>query len=140
MINTADLPTVNAVLNSTSAIFLLIGYRYIRAKNIARHRICMIIAFCSSILFLVSYLTYHYLAGSKYFPGTGNARTVYLAILLSHTILASLVPPLAILTLYRGLKGKYDKHRKIARWAFPIWLYVSITGVVVYWMLYRMVW
>lgn len=140
MINTADLPTVNAVLNSTSAIFLLIGYRYIRAKNIDRHRICMIIAFCSSILFLVSYLTYHYLAGSKHFPGTGSARTIYLAILLSHTILASLVPPLAILTLYRGLKGKYDKHRKIARWAFPIWLYVSITGVVVYWMLYRMVW
>ena len=140
MISTADLPTVNALLNSTCAVFLLIGYRYIRAKKIEQHRLCMIIAFCCSILFLISYLTYHYLAGSKHFPGTGGVRTFYFAILLTHTILAALVPPLAIVTLYRGLKGQYDKHRKIARWAFPIWLYVSITGVIVYWMLYRMVW
>ena len=140
MINTADLPTVNALLNSISAVFLLIGYRYIRAKRIEAHRLCMIIAFCCSILFLISYLTYHYLAGSKHFPGTGSVRTIYFAILLTHTILAAVVPPLAIVTLYRGLKGQYDKHRKIARWAYPIWLYVSITGVVIYWMLYRMVW
>jgi uncharacterized membrane protein YozB (DUF420 family) len=140
VISLTDLPTINALLNSTSAIFLVIGYRYIRLRQIERHRVCMIIAFSCSILFLISYLTYHSLAGSKHFPGTGSIRVIYLAILLTHTVLAALVPPLAIISLYRGLKGQYDKHRRIARWAFPIWLYVSVTGVVVYWMLYRMVW
>jgi uncharacterized membrane protein YozB (DUF420 family) len=140
VISVTDLPTVNAVLNSTSALFLVIGYRLIRAKKIEQHRFCMTAAFCCSVLFLISYLTYHYLAGSRHFPGTGTVRTIYLAILLTHTVLAALVPFLAIVSLYRGWKGQYDKHRRVARWAFPIWLYVSITGVIVYWMLYRMVW
>jgi len=135
-----DLPTINAVLSSTSALFLILGYRYIRFRKIEKHRICMVVAFCCSVLFLISYLTYHYLTGSRHFPGTGTARTIYLAILLTHTVLAAAVPPLAIVSLYRGFKGQYVKHRKIARWAFPIWFYVSVTGVVVYWMLYRMVW
>jgi len=140
MLSTGDLPTINALLNSTSAVFLLIGYRYIRAKKVQKHRVCMMIAFVSSILFLASYLTYHALTGSKQFPGTGAAKTIYFVILISHTILAAAVPPLAIITLYRAWKGQFEKHRRIAHWAFPIWLYVSITGVLVYWMLYRMVW
>jgi uncharacterized membrane protein YozB (DUF420 family) len=119
---------------------LLVGYRYIRARKIEQHRRCMVIAFIASILFLISYLTYHAMIGSKHFPGTGAARTIYFAILISHTILAATVPPLAIITLYRGQKGNYERHRKIAKWTFPIWLYVSMTGVVVYWMLYRIVW
>ncbi|MCI0412956.1 DUF420 domain-containing protein [bacterium] len=140
MLSTGDLPTVNALLNSTSALFLVIGYRFIRAKKVQQHRVCMVIAFVASILFLASYLTYHVLAGSKPFPGAGPARTIYFLILISHTILAAAVPPLAVITLYRAWKGQFDKHRRIARWGFPIWLYVSITGVLVYWMLYRMDW
>jgi putative membrane protein len=136
----SDLPTLNAILNSVAALFLLIGYQYIRAKKIEQHRICMIAAFACSILFLASYLTYHALAGSKHFQGTGAVRTIYFTILLTHTVLAAAVPPLAIITLYRAWKGQYEKHRRIARWTFPIWVYVSVTGVVVYWMLYRMVW
>ena len=134
----ADLPTLNAILNSTSAIFLVNGYLLIRAKKIRLHKVCMIIAFCASILFLVSYLYYHAHVGSKRFPGTGTVRMVYFSILITHTILAAAVPPLAIITLVRAWKGKFEKHKKIARWTFPIWLYVSITGVVVYWMLYRL--
>ena len=136
----SDLPSLNAILNSVAALFLLIGYQYIRAKKIEQHRICMIAAFACSILFLASYLTYHALAGSKHFQGTGAVRTIYFTILLTHTVLAAAVPPLAIITLYRAWKGQYEKHRRIARWTFPIWVYVSVTGVVVYWMLYRMVW
>jgi len=98
----------------------------------------MIVAFCASILFLVSYLTYHAQVGSKHFPGTGTIRTIYFSILITHTILAAAVPPLAIVTLIRALKGKFEKHKRIAHWTFPIWLYVSITGVIVYWMLYRL--
>ena len=100
----------------------------------------MIAAFVCSILFLCSYLTYHAIAGSKHFEGTGTVRLIYFAILLTHTVLAAVVPPLAIVTLYRAWKRQFDKHQRLARWTFPIWLYVSITGVVVYWMLYRMVW
>jgi putative membrane protein len=140
MIDPFVLPTVNAILNSVSAFFLILGYGFIRSKKVSKHRICMILAFCCSILFLISYLTYHYIAGSRSFPGTGNARTFYLGVLLTHTILAAIVPPLAMISLYHGLKGRFEKHRKVARWTFPIWLYVSLTGVVVYWMLYRMVW
>ena len=140
MINTSDLPTDNAVLNSMSLVFLLIGYSFIRAKKVASHRACMVIAFCCSILFLISYLTYHFLAGSRHFPGTGYVRTIYFVVLLTHTILAVAVPPRSLMSLFRGLNGQYEAHRRIARWTFPIWLYVSITGVVVYWMLYRMVW
>jgi uncharacterized membrane protein YozB (DUF420 family) len=136
----SDLPTINAILNTISTIFLVTGYRYIRLKKIKQHQICMIGAFVCSVLFLVSYLTYHSIAGSRRFEGTGPARTIYFSILLTHTVLAAAVPPLAVVTLFRAWKGQFEKHRSIARWTFPIWVYVSITGVIVYWMLYRMVW
>lgn len=135
-----DLPTVNAVLNATATILLVIGYALIRQGRREAHRKVMLAAFACSTLFLVSYLVYHAQVGSVKFTGTGPARTVYFAILLSHTILAALVPILAPLTLGLGLKGRLERHRKLARWTLPIWLYVSVTGVVVYWMLYRMQW
>ena len=137
-LSVTDLPALNAVLNSTSAIFLIAGYFFIRSRNIRLHKICMVIAFCSSILFLISYVTYHIQTGSKHFPGTGTIRTIYFCILITHTTLAAAVPPLAIVTLVRAWKGKFEKHRRIARWTLPIWLYVSMTGVVVYWMLYKL--
>lgn len=133
-----DLPTLNAVLNATSAVLLVIGYVLIRRKQIEAHRKVMLSAFGVSCAFLVSYLAYHFQVGSVRFQGTGTVRQVYLAILLTHTVLAAAVPVLAILTLRRGLAGQYVSHRKIARWTLPIWLYVSVTGVVVYWMLYVM--
>jgi len=133
-----DLPTVNAALNATSAVLLVIGFVLIRRRRIAAHRAVMIAAFCCSVLFLVSYLTYHYQAGSVRFQGTGGVRALYFAILLSHTVLAAAVPFLAVITLVRALRQRFDRHRAIARWTLPIWLYVSLTGVAVYWMLYRM--
>jgi putative membrane protein len=132
----SQLPTLNAILNSTSAIFLVIGFLLIRQKNITAHRICMGIAFTTSVLFLVSYLIYHANAGAVHYQGTGWIRTVYFAILITHTILAATVPILATITLVRALRAKYDKHKKIARWTLPIWLYVSVTGVIIYLMLY----
>ena len=134
----ADLPAVNATLNGIAAILLIIGYVLIRRRRIAQHRAVMLTAFCTSVLFLTSYLVYHAHAGSKHFPGQGPIRLVYFAVLLSHTVLAATVPFLAIITLSRGLSARYDRHRAIARWTLPIWLYVSITGVVVYFMLYRL--
>jgi len=134
------LPAVNAVLNATCAVLLITGYVLIRRGRWRQHRRVMITAFCTSILFLVSYLTYHAHIGSKHFPGSGSARTVYFTILLTHTVLAAAIVPLAIITLSRGLSARYDRHRAIARWTLPIWLYVSVTGVVVYWMLYRITW
>jgi uncharacterized membrane protein YozB (DUF420 family) len=134
------LPAVNAVLNATCAVLLITGYVLIRRGRWRQHRRVMITAFCTSILFLVSYLTYHAHIGSKHFPGSGSARTVYFTILLTHTVLAVAIVPLAIITLSRGLSARYDRHRAIARWTLPIWLYVSVTGVVVYWMLYQMTW
>jgi uncharacterized membrane protein YozB (DUF420 family) len=133
-----DLPTLNATLNASAAILLVWGYTLIRRGKREAHRRVMIAAFAMSVLFLVSYLVYHAQVGSVRFEKTGSIRTVYLGILLTHTILAALVPFLAGITLFRGLKGDYAKHRRIARWTFPIWLYVSVTGVIVYWMLYRM--
>jgi len=133
-----DLPALNAALNSTAAILLIWGWFLIRARRIQMHRRVMITAFCVSIAFLVSYLVYHYNVGSVRFQRTGTIRAVYLTILLTHTVLAAAVPFLAVAALYRGLTGSYEKHRKIARWALPVWLYVSVTGVVVYWMLYQM--
>lgn len=133
-----DLPTLNAALNAVSAALLVAGYRFIRRREIARHRACMLAAFGVSVLFLVSYLVYHANVGSVRFPGTGALRTAYLAILLSHTVLAAAVPFLAVLTLVRALQQSFDRHRRIARWTLPIWLYVSVTGVVVYWMLYHL--
>jgi uncharacterized membrane protein YozB (DUF420 family) len=131
------LPSVNAVLNGTSAVLLVWGYSLIRRKQIQTHRKVMTSAFVTSCLFLICYVIYHLQVGSVRFQGTGAIRTVYFAILITHTILAATVPVLAVITLRRGLAGRYDKHRQIARWTLPIWLYVSVTGVVVYMMLYR---
>lgn len=139
MISTSQLPDVNAALNSLSAVFLFAGYRFIRLKNRQAHRRCMLAAFSCSILFLISYLTYHFQVGSVPFKGQGGVRVVYFAILLTHTILAAVIVPLALITLVRALQERFDAHRRIARWTFPIWLYVSITGVIVYWMLYWLV-
>jgi uncharacterized membrane protein YozB (DUF420 family) len=132
----SDLPTVNAVLNASAAVLLVVGYILIRRGRVRGHRACMIGAFALSTLFLVSYLTYHAQVGSKRFEGVGAVRTVYLTILLTHTVLAALVPPLAIVTLWRALRERFDRHVRIARWTLPIWLYVSVTGVIVYAMLY----
>jgi len=137
MISIGDLPTLNAVLNGTSAVLLAFGYLFIRRKKVNLHKACMVSAFVISTLFLVSYLIYHYHAGSKPFPGEGWTRPLYFAILISHVILATVTLPLSIVTLARGLRGRFEKHRSIARWALPIWLYVSVTGVVVYLMLYH---
>ena len=136
MLTLRALPTLNATLNATSAVLLALGYRFIRRRRIAAHRACMLAAFGVSIVFLVSYLVYHVQVGSVRFPWTGWVRGLYLTILATHTVLAALVPPLAIITLYRALGGQFERHRRIARWTFPIWFYVSVTGVVVYWMLY----
>ncbi len=133
-----DLPTVNAALNATCAVLLVIGYVLIRRRRITAHRAVMIAAFSCSVLFMISYLTYHFQAGSVKFQGTGGIRTVYFTILLTHTVLAAAVPFLAVITLVRALRERFDRHRAIARWTLPIWLYVSVTGVAVYWMLYRM--
>ena len=132
------LPTVNASLNALGAVCLIAGFVFIRRGNIEAHRRAMIAAFSLGVLFLISYLTYHFEVGSVKFQGTGTIRTVYFAVLISHTVLAAAVPVMASITLIRALRQRFDKHRKIARWTLPIWLYVSVTGVVVYWMLYRM--
>jgi putative membrane protein len=138
LISVSQLPAVNAALNSLSAILLVGGYLFIKSRNIKAHKACMLSAFASSILFLASYLVYHYQVGSVPFKGQGGIRLVYFTILLTHTILATTVVPLALVTLFRAFKERFDAHRRIARWTFPIWLYVSVTGVIVYWMLYRM--
>jgi uncharacterized membrane protein YozB (DUF420 family) len=135
---TAILPSINAFLNATAAVLLVWGYWLIRHKRIETHRKVMKTAFITSCLFLVCYLVYHAQVGSKHFEHTGGLRTLYLGILGTHTVLAATVPVLAIITLRRGLGGRFDKHRRIARWTLPIWLYVSVTGVVVYLMLYHL--
>jgi uncharacterized membrane protein YozB (DUF420 family) len=132
------LPTVNALLNGTAAALLVTGFWMIRHRRIQQHRAVMLTAFGVSVAFLISYLVYHAQVGSVTFKHPGTIRTVYLAILLTHTVLAATVPVLAIITLNRGLAARFDRHRAIARWTFPIWLYVSITGVVVYLMLYHL--
>ena len=136
----ADLPALNAALNATAAALLACGWLLIRRRRIAAHRRVMLAALACSVLFLVSYLVYHARVGSVRFPGTGTARTVYLAILASHTVLAAAVPVLALLTLWRALAARFDRHRRIARWTLPIWLYVSVTGVLVYVLLYQPTW
>jgi len=136
VISVVQLPTLNAALNSLSAVFLFAGYLFIRAKNREAHRRCMLAAFACSILFLISYLVYHFQVGSVGFKGHGWIRPVYFTILITHTILAITVVPLALITLVRALRERFDAHRRIARWTLPIWLYVSVTGVVVYLMLY----
>jgi putative membrane protein len=138
MIGTSELPAVNASLNAISAVFLALGYSFIRRKRVNAHRACMSVAVVVSVLFLISYLTYHAQAGSKHFPGQGWARQMYFAILGTHTILAMVVALyLAPVTLSRALSKRFDQHKAIARWTLPIWFYVSVTGVIIYFMLYH---
>jgi uncharacterized membrane protein YozB (DUF420 family) len=138
VISVRDLPSVNAALNATAAALLVWGYTLIRRKRIQTHRKVMIAAFITSSLFLICYVIYHAQVGTVRFAKTGSIRAVYLGILATHTVLAAAVPVLAVITLSRGLAQRFDKHRKIARWTLPIWLYVSVTGVLVYLMLYHM--
>jgi|SRR5450759_685226 uncharacterized membrane protein YozB (DUF420 family) len=135
-----DLPAVNASLNATSGVLLLIGYILIRTRRIEQHRKVMIAAFAASSLFLVCYVIYHAQVGSVPFPRHGFVRPLYFTILITHVTLAFAVPPLAIVTLTRGLRGRFAQHRRIARWTLPIWLYVSVTGVLVYVLLYQPTW
>ena len=137
MIGIHDLPAVNATLNATAAILLLIAYRFIRSGRVQEHRRTMLSAFGVSVAFLICYLIYHSQVGSVHYPKMGAIRYVYFSILTTHTILAAAVPVLATITLRRGLGADFKRHRRIARWTFPIWLYVSVTGVVVYLMLYQ---
>jgi uncharacterized membrane protein YozB (DUF420 family) len=138
MLSLADLPTVNAALNATSAVLLASGYRYIRRRQVAAHQRCMIAACVTSTLFLLSYLIYHYNVGSMPFRGQGWVRPIYFTILISHTILAAAIVPLVLVTLFRAWKADFAKHARIAKWTLPIWFYVSVTGVVIYWMLYQL--
>jgi uncharacterized membrane protein YozB (DUF420 family) len=133
-----DLPALNATLNGLSALFLTTGYLLIRKGRRAQHKRCMLAALVTSSLFLVSYVIYHANTGSRPFPGTGFVRVIYFAILITHVILAALILPLALTTTARGLKAQYTRHVAIARWTLPIWLYVSVTGVVIYLLLYQM--
>jgi uncharacterized membrane protein YozB (DUF420 family) len=132
-----DLPALNALLNATSAVFLSVGWLLIRRRKIEAHRLCMLSAFAVSALFLISYVVYHAKVGSVPYQGQGPIRMVYFAILITHVILAAAILPLALVTLSRALARRFDRHRKIARWTLPIWLYVSVTGVVIYVMLYQ---
>ncbi len=138
MISLADLPAIDAALNAASAAFLTFGYFFIRRKNVKAHKLCMLSAFATSSLFLICYLTYHFHHGTTRFPGHGAVRGFYFALLGSHTVLAAAIVPLVLTTLYRALRGRFDQHKRIARWTLPLWLYVSVTGVVVYWMLYHL--
>jgi uncharacterized membrane protein YozB (DUF420 family) len=133
-----DLPTLNAVLNATSAALLVLGWFLIRAGRRDAHRRAMTAAFACSALFLASYLAYHAQVGSVRFRGTGAVRTVYFGILLTHTVLAAAVAPLAVTAFVLARRGRFETHRKLARWTLPLWLYVSVTGVAVYVMLYRL--
>ena len=135
----SDLPTLNASLNATATVLLVVGFVFIRRKNIKAHKTCMISAAIVSLLFLISYVTYHNLHGFTRYAGQGAIRVVYFSILIPHTILAMIaVTPLALITLWLALRGRFEKHRKVARWTLPIWLFVSVTGVIIYFMLYQM--
>ena len=138
MLVLTDLPAVNAALNATSAILLSSGYGFIRRGQVGAHKVCMIAAFATSILFLASYLIYHYNVGSVRFAGEGWVRPLYFTILTTHTILAMVIVPLVLITLWRAWKADFARHARIARWTLPIWLYVSLTGVVIYFMLYQL--
>ena len=137
MFEVSYLPVVNATLNGTSAVLLFMGFLYIRRGRVSEHKACMVAAFSTSILFLVCYLVYHFLHGSTSFAGQGWTRTVYFTILITHTVLATVVVPLVLVTLRRAFKEEFDRHATLARWTLPIWMYVSVTGVAVYWMLYQ---
>lgn len=138
MLTLSTLPLVNAILNSTSALLLSSGYMAIRRQRVRIHKTCMSAACLTSALFLISYLTYHAQIGSKPFPGQGGIRLVYFAVLISHTILAVVIVPLVITTLYHARKAQWPQHRRIARWTLPLWFYVSVTGVIIYVMLYQL--
>ena len=138
MLSVALLPHLNAILNSASAVLLFVGHRFIKRGDRRRHRISMLAAFATSSLFLLSYLTYHYVHGTQHFQGEGFVRGIYFLILGTHTILAAVIVPMVLVALTHGLKGRYDKHRRIARWTYPVWLYVSVTGVVIYLLLYQL--
>jgi uncharacterized membrane protein YozB (DUF420 family) len=131
------LPAVNASLNAIATVFLTVGWMFIRRRQVSRHRACMLSALSTSVLFLTSYLVYHANVGSVPFQGQGPVRIIYFTILITHVILAAAIVPLALVTLSRALAGRFDRHRRIARWTLPIWLYVSVTGVVIYLMLYQ---
>jgi uncharacterized membrane protein YozB (DUF420 family) len=135
-----SLPDVNATLNALSGIFLIMGYISIRARWINWHRVCMIAAFVTSSVFLVCYVIYHAQVGSVRFTRQGFVRPLYFSILITHVVLAATVVPLAVMTLSRGLRAQYPRHRAIARWTLPVWLYVSVTGVLVYVLLYQPTW
>jgi len=135
-VSAADLPALNAVLNTTSAALLVAGYGLARSGRREAHRLVMLLALATSALFLVSYLVYHAQVGSVRFTGQGWIRTAYFAVLLSHTALAAVIVPLVLVTLAPALRGRFDAHRRVARYTLPLWLYVSVTGVVVYAMLY----
>lgn len=130
-------PALNAALNGTAAILLLSGYTFIRRRHVTAHRVCMVAAFLTSIAFLISYLTYHARVGSVPFQGRGWIRPVYFFILFTHIVLAAAIVPLALVTLSRALRKQFDRHKRIARWTLPLWLYVSVTGVVIYFLLYH---
>jgi len=132
----SDLPAVNATLNGLSAVFLLAGFRFIRRKNIPAHKKCMLSALATSTLFLACYIIYHVKAGRTVFPHNWF-RPIYLVLLTSHTILAVVIVPMALITLSRALRQRFDLHKKIARWTWPLWMYVSVTGVLIYLLLYK---
>ena len=136
--NVSALPVVNAWLNATSAALLTAGYGFIRQRHVRAHQTCMLTALGVSSLFLVSYVIYHYHAGPKPFGGHGWVRGIYYPLLLSHLVLAALIVPFALTTIYRAWRGEFARHRRIARWTLPVWLYVSVSGVLVYWMLYQL--
>ena len=137
-VSTSSLPLVNAILNGIATLLLIVGYIAIRRRRILIHRGAMLAAFATSVLFLISYLVYHASAGSRPFTGRGLVRILYFTILISHIVLAAVIPPLAGITLWRALHGRFDRHVRIARWTLPLWLYVSVTGLIVYWMLYQL--
>ena len=135
-----DLPALNASLNAIAAVLLVIGYILIRKRKIAQHRLVMLSAFATSALFLTSYLIYHANVGSRPFPGQGPIKVLYLTILVTHIVLAAVILPMALITLNHALRQRFTRHVPIARWTLPIWLYVSVTGVIVYLMLYQIRW
>jgi len=138
MIPLAYFPALDATLNASSAVLLACGYFFIRTKRVAAHMTCMISACATSTLFLACYLWYHAHHGVTHFTGTGLARPLYFTLLGSHTVLAAVIVPLVLVTLYRAWRRRFDLHKRVARWTLPIWIYVSVTGVVVYWMLYHL--
>lgn len=138
MIEFSELPGLNAILNSITACLLISGFIFVRAGKVKAHKVCMVLALICAAAFLTSYLIYHYQMGATPFRGEGWIRSLYFTILISHTILAALVPPLAVITVVLAVRGRISQHRRLARFTLPIWLYVSVTGVAIYGMLYRL--